>query len=376
MQNWRLSRIEEELENLNFQNLPPGPSGRPEVRDGSEISLRASNTQLNTAQPPVHANQQNGQGQENSVQSVQAGKEPLYSSTAVVQKQNMEGSEAKSDMAAKTISEKYDSLGRVKVKPTDFIENNMVPSEQNGYGGESLNDGYGLSVSTEDMLKRQESLTEDDIGQVESFFKSLKTEVFPCQGLANLYFGKKENQSQTVDTWELIHSGIPLFIMDTGETHRQRKLYIVLAEKGTGFILWKDVINHLTNYKTPHPNFHTLYMSNDHTKIAGLSFDDPFAATDFRRILQELTSDPDDDILTLSYKKSKKRRELEKKLRKQRKNYKAPKKTDISNPCCFEHVTKVEKTDRDRIYTLSSLVPEKDDYSRRKSTGQCTALAH
>ncbi|XP_062606406.1 uncharacterized protein LOC134268229 [Saccostrea cucullata] len=181
-----------------------------------------------------------------------------------------------------------------------------------------------------------EGVTEEDLLQVDMFYRSHKTEVFVCQCLANLYFGKvKGNQDQ----WKFAMTGIPVLVLDTGDHHRNRKLQIVLAEKGTGFLLWKDAIDHLSTYKAEHPNFHTMSLSTDHTRLAGLSFDHSTAASDFHSTIDKLTSNPDDEIMSLSKTKHKRRKSEKKKAPK----YKPPKKTEISTPCCFVHVTKLER---------------------------------
>jgi hypothetical protein len=63
--------------------------------------------------------------------------------------------------------------------------------------------------------------------------------------LANLYFGKAIRQN---DHWKFAMTGIPVLVLDTGIHHRDRKLHIVLAEKGTGFVLWRDKVDHLTEF--------------------------------------------------------------------------------------------------------------------------------
>ena len=185
-----------------------------------------------------------------------------------------------------------------------------------------------------------EGVTEQDIMQVEMFYRSHKTEVTVCRCLANVYYGSVRDSGN--NKWEFFNTGIPLLLLDSGEHLRQRKLYIVLAEKGTGFVLWKDVIDTLTNYTAPHNTFHTMHLSSDHTKQVGLSFDDASAASEFFGSLTALTSNPEDDLFNLSKSKKKKKKEKSKSTKQK---YKAPKKADISQPCCFVHVTKLEKNE-------------------------------
>ena len=244
--------------------------------------------------------------------------------------------------------------------------------------------------TVETFASTTESITDEDVNQVDIFYRSHKTDVRVCQSLANLYVSvpkikdraslnlsvspnrdgekplKKKPSKKSKsggdappevqyappprwpeptdikkDEWEFCKTGIPVLILDSGEHHRDRRLTLVLAERGTGFTLWSDVVNHLTKYSMPHDNFHTLTISTDSTRLVGLSFDDGPAALEFGEAMTSLMADPDDSLLNLSNKKKSKT----KKDKKAKSKYKPPKKIDISQPCCFVHVTKLEKPD-------------------------------
>jgi len=66
----------------------------------------------------------------------------------------------------------------------------------------------------------------------------------------------------TPGDWTFFKRGVPLMVLDSGEGRRHRRLSIVLAERGTGFTLWSDTIDHLTSY-TPDSSlaFHTMRLS-------------------------------------------------------------------------------------------------------------------
>lgn len=219
------------------------------------------------------------------------------------------------------ITEKYDSVG------------NLSSSSPKS----SFSDGGTVSV-TEMMMsqKFREGVSEKDLLQVDTFYRSHKTEVYVCACLANLFFGSIKSALNN-DQWTFSCTGIPLLLLDTGEHHRERKLFIIVAEKGTGFTLWRDEINASTGYKTPSSNFHTMYTSKDHSQLAGFSFDDARSAAEFYGHVHKLTSDPNDDLFkTGNIKKKKSVKDKKKKI-------KLPKKTEISNPCCFVHVTKMDR---------------------------------
>ncbi|OWF45876.1 uncharacterized protein LOC110456477 [Mizuhopecten yessoensis] len=238
----------------------------------------------------------------------------------------------------KHLKEKYDSVAKFGPQTTSngtATEDQLVKRRENptievsepAQSSSSQGSSYRPVSFTE-------GVTEQDILQVDTFFKSHKTDVIVCNCLANLYFGKVMGGK---DHWKFAMTGIPVLVLDTGEHHRKRRLQIVLSEKGSGFILWKNKIDHLSNYSASHINFHTLHLMTDHTRLAGLSFDDGSAATEFFNALSKLTSDPNDELFNIS--KSKKK----KKSQKSKQKFKAPKKTEISQPCCFVHVTKLEK---------------------------------
>ncbi|XP_076311068.1 uncharacterized protein LOC143225479 [Tachypleus tridentatus] len=196
-------------------------------------------------------------------------------------------------------------------------------------------------------------LTEQDVSQIEMFFRGHKTYVYVCHSLANLYFTRAVSYGCPGE-WELEKTGIPVLLFDKGDTRarNRRRLQIIVAEKGTGFVLWGDVIDNLTNYKAQENCFHTLCLSNDHRQMAGLSFDNPEAAVEFFGEIDHLTSDPLNISLSIPKRMGKTRKKKPTKV-------KLPKKCDISQPCCFQHVTTVGLQDQKHFYTLSTLVPQK-----------------
>ena len=223
------------------------------------------------------------------------------------------------------ITKKYDSLNKLTVSP------------QKSPVGSPCSDGGTFSFT--DMImsqKYREGVTEQDMLQVDTFYRSHKSEVFVCACLVNMYFGSTKAALDN-DQWTFSSTGIPLLLLDSGEHHRERKLYIILAEKGTGFTMWRDVIDNQTGYRTPNANFHTMHTSKDHSQLAGFSFDDAKAASEFYGHIHKLTADPDDDLLKIG--KTKKKKSIKDK----KKKFKLPKKTEISQPCCFVHVTKLDR---------------------------------
>ncbi|KAG0445602.1 hypothetical protein HPB47_013506 [Ixodes persulcatus] len=212
----------------------------------------------------------------------------IYCSSDIVKK-------APQKMGIEKITTKYDTVGTLSKDP-----------EENGRLGEL------------------------EVDQVESCFKSHKTYVYACHCLANLYF-TEVCQDGTPGRWELARTGVPVLILDKGETRARtrRMVHIVLAERGTGFALWKDVIDNLSSYRKP---------------------------AEFWDRVEELISDP----LNISLSMPKGCTKSMKKKNRPSKPKPLPRKSDISLPCCFQHVTNVGSADKERFYSLATLGPDRD----------------
>ncbi|KAH9369335.1 hypothetical protein HPB48_018344 [Haemaphysalis longicornis] len=174
-------------------------------------------------------------------------------------------------------------------------------------------------------------LSEIEVDQVESCFKSHKTYVYGCHCLANLYFTEVA-QDGTPGRWELARTGVPVLILDKGESRARTRRMVHVKSAVT---------------------FHTMHVSSDHRRMAGLSFDVPDAAQEFWDKVEELISDP----LNISLSVPKSSKSLKKKNRPS-KPKPLPGKSDISLPCCFQHVTSVGSGDKERFYSLATLGPE------------------
>ena len=76
---------------------------------------------------------------------------------------------------------------------------------------------------------------------------------------------------------------MPLLLLDAGGSRARgrRRVQFVLAERGSGFALWKDTLDNLSGYTGQDALFHTLYTSRDHNTRIGLSFDHENAANNF-----------------------------------------------------------------------------------------------
>ncbi|XP_043580989.1 uncharacterized protein LOC122567008 isoform X1 [Bombus pyrosoma] len=216
-----------------------------------------------------------------------------------------------------------------------------------GEADTSATSSYEGSDSSENSDEsRLEPVSQMEREQLETFFRGLKSQVFVCESLANLYLG---SASQT-ERWELRFTGIPVVVLDLGETRSRskRRIQILLAERGTCFTLWRETIDNLSSYKVSGPAFHTMCLSSDHTRLAGLSFDNPKAANDLWQHIERLVSCPENISLSIPGKKKKKPAQ---------KKVVLPAKSNISQPCQFQHVTSVDAADRSRYFSLQTMVP-------------------
>ncbi len=63
-----------------------------------------------------------------------------------------------------------------------------------------------------------------------------------------------------MDTWFLQDPGIT-------KSRTKRQIQLVLVEKGTGFILWSDVVDNLTKYTRQGGPFHTMHLSSGNLRF-------------------------------------------------------------------------------------------------------------
>ena len=63
---------------------------------------------------------------------------------------------------------------------------------------------------------------------------------FPGTSPARSMIGAGAMPNSGGENWTFMKSGVMVVVMDSGESRRQRKLHVILAERGTGFVLWKE----------------------------------------------------------------------------------------------------------------------------------------
>lgn len=229
-------------------------------------------------------------------------------------------------------------------------DSSTTTSGSSSYGErEDGSEGRAESEETDREEPSNGQVTEEERLAVECFFRSLKTQVYVCSSLANLY----TRSSVISDSeWVLYATGIPVVLLDNGDARSRdkRRIQIILAEQGTCFMLWRDTIDNLTSYKVCGKAFHTMCLSSDHTTHIGISFDMAQAAHDMWQHIERLVACPENISLSVPGKKKKKEK-------KHLKPAPLPPKSHISQPCCFQHVTSVDLEDRPKYKSLQKYVP-------------------
>ena len=218
----------------------------------------------------------------------------------------------------------------------------------------AFSEGLERNTEGDEVVCVSSGITQRDVARIELFYRSRETEVVVCQCLVDMTMGTVVTGTGEVSAWSTVcHTGVPVLVLNTGLGKRRRELFMVLSERETGFPLWQDKVNYLTNYKDVNPTRHQMQPSNNLRLRVGFRFYCANAASEFQGKYREMTVDPHDDLWKVAnVRPDKKKRQLIKKLRLKKK----PAKTDISQPCNFAHVTKVNTKDHVLYESFQDLV--------------------
>lgn len=220
--------------------------------------------------------------------------------------------------------------------------------------------GYGASEWGWSPPSRDVVLTSEEVRSIQTVYNSYKTVCWVCQTLVNLYTTAARPQINASQEWQLQYTGVPLLLLDAGGSRARgrRRIQLILAERGSGFALWKDTLDNLSGYTAQDSLFHTMFAARDHNTKLGLSFDHEEAATAFLERVTELTSRPENIALSGPKQKMYTKAAGASKSSKH-KRYAPPRKTDISMPCGFEHVISVSTEDVSRLFSLQAYVSKR-----------------
>jgi hypothetical protein len=201
-------------------------------------------------------------------------------------------------------------------------------------------------------------LSNQELFKVKLSLSCLSNRVTVCPVAAKLYLLKGE-------TWKHHKTGVAAVILNTGECgdRNPKSVKLCLVELESGFPSWNEYLSDNSQYKAAQDNtFHTLVLQNNNgANMAGLQFDDEGAASLFLKeivdSIEELKSA--NNATELSKLELSSRKEKAKKFRKL-------KKSEISTPCLFTHVTNISTTQADTLDEPSN--PNKLEGRRSGST--------
>lgn len=254
-------------------------------------------------------------------------------------------------------------------------------------------------------------LNEHDLMQVDIFYRSQRSKIFVSRCCANLMMGPQWSFQSTGSLggspasgvrqlcrnfrdWACVKSGVPVLVLDTSKN----ELCIILAEHGSGFALWRNRMGPLTGYSVIAADFHALRtdpsmqrsLANNSsstlvTSIVGLNFVDAEAAEEFYKNVVTLSTlasslgsvatsnrnrhvsgDALNDSQQRDHGLSNSTQDLQasginkqngERTKNSKKSKRSFSKTDISQPCCFSHVTKLGDRFRDgssRLFLTTS----------------------
>jgi hypothetical protein len=235
--------------------------------------------------------------------------------------------------AVKLITDKYDTCQRRLIQAASFAGKEM----------DSVPEALTLATVTppdiaEIILTPPDCPPEPQKPQVnvtrlDLFYRGVGSDVHVCRCFADLLTGKLPPGREEVEEWSLVHSGVPLFVLDTGAGHRPRQLQIVLANNETAFALWQDKICYLSNYASISDVEHSFFISESLSLKAKLRFTECEGAESFLSWFKQTTADPNDELWKVSSKKP---------VRKKTHKRNRLDKTAISSPCNFAHITRIE----------------------------------
>lgn len=196
-------------------------------------------------------------------------------------------------------------------------------------------------------------LSADEILKVESSYRSIGTQVFTCRCLCELYITTADRLSKLED-WILFHHGLPVWLLNSGvKSSRPSRLSLILAEQGSGFPIWQDVITDHSEIKQSRLQ-HMTFRFSDQMTLAVLRFHDLTASKEFFSYYQKIRQDQRYEHIFHNTNLHHHHRSSScgSVLRNRRKNRKNISKSSISNPCQFQHITSLQVNDRVRLISL------------------------
>ena len=195
--------------------------------------------------------------------------------------------------------------------------------------------------------------------KVESSFRSIGTNVYACRCLCDLYITTSERLAKLED-WILFQHGLPVWVLNCGTNpKRQSCLSLIIAEYGSGFPIWQNTINGHSDVKQVRES-HVTFRLSDKVTFAVLCFNDLTASKEFFAHYVSIRNDHRYKHLFSNGHNGSSSCGLI--LNNKTKSQRHINKSSISNPCQFQHITRLQVKDYVRLSLLNQcLMPHHTD---------------
>lgn len=200
-------------------------------------------------------------------------------------------------------------------------------------------------------------LSRSSLIRIELFYRSRESAVYVARCLADLFVGTAGGPGSPDAACPPMvhqHTGVPVWILNSGLGIRRRELVLVLAERETGLPLWSDRISYLSDYHAPTPTVHRLRLSGSLQKTVRLEMSCERSGEEFLATFRQMASDPHDDLWKVSADDN---RKSTKRTGSRRKKRQKLSKLSISQPCNFVRVSCLDPSDANFRAAFSGLVP-------------------
>jgi hypothetical protein len=204
-------------------------------------------------------------------------------------------------------------------------------------------------------------LSPNDILKVESSYRSIGTQVYASRCLCDLYITTAERLAKLED-WILFQHGLPVWLLNSGTNpKRQTRLSLIIAEYGSGFPIWQDNINGHSDIKQAREQ-HITFRLSDQVTLAVLRFNNLIASKEFFSYYISIRNDHRyKHLFTNGHNRSSSVGSILNNNKRKSKHH--VNKSSISNPCQFQHITRLQVKDRARLTSLNQCLMPAQTYS-------------
>ena len=217
-----------------------------------------------------------------------------------------------------------------------------------------------LNLLNFEQINSENLLSKSEIDKIESCYKSIGSRIYSSKSQAGLYMTNLQNLISLTD-WKLEVCAVPVWVFNTGvNSKRPKGLYLCMADKKTGFSLWKSSwITFLNDFKWTRPGVITFRIVQEPRKkdkdktssrpclFAAIRFEDELECSKFYDFYRGLFVDSaNDDLFNPRFKPQKKSFAST--------IYKKISKNSISSPVAFNHVNSLSVVQEESIYNLNN----------------------